>query len=304
MVVDAAIIAFTGFFTWRGYRRGLLSSISKFIGFIAATAAAVFGYRTVSSPLRGGGMSEGTAHIVAALLIFVVVSVLFFFGGRAITKLLDITKWGMLNHAGGAAIAALWSVALVTAVLLFMTVTPSQALNARVEDSTLGRSLVREAPAFALGFAESRLRPFVTSFWDRPTQIAATTDFRVAPIAERELLDRLNAERRRHGLRALRWDDGLTRAARAHVADMYRRGYFSHDSPEGLTPGDRLRRARVAFRLTAENLALALTIPSGNDELFRSKTHRAHLMSKEFTRIGIGVMYGRQGYLIAQEFAA
>jgi uncharacterized protein YkwD len=85
---------------------------------------------------------------------------------------------------------------------------------------------------------------------------------------------------------------------------MYARGYFSHDTPEGLTPGERLRRMKVVFRLTGENIALAPTILIAHNRLMGSRTHRAHILDRRFTRVGVGVMYGRQGLLLAEEFAA
>ncbi|MFN2614164.1 MAG: CvpA family protein [Actinomycetota bacterium] len=124
MVVDAAIIAFTGFFTWRGYRRGLLSAVSRLVAFGGATAAAVFGYRVLASPLQASGLSAGTANIAGAMIIFVGVSIVFWFGARTLTRLLDVTKWGMVNHAGGAVFAAAWSLSIVVVVLLAMTVAP------------------------------------------------------------------------------------------------------------------------------------------------------------------------------------
>ena len=43
----------------------------------------------------------------------------------------------------------------------------------------------------------------------------------------------LNQQRAAHGLKPLRVDLKLTRAAAAHTADMLRRGYFSHNGPQG-----------------------------------------------------------------------
>ncbi|MFN2614163.1 MAG: CAP domain-containing protein [Actinomycetota bacterium] len=176
-------------------------------------------------------------------------------------------------------------------------------MNARVRDSTIGASLVREAPRFALTFAESDLRKLITSFVHRDQQVAATLDFENDPGAARALFDDVNAERRARALPALVWDERLAEAGRAHAADMYRHGYFGHDTPQGESPGDRLRELGVPFGVTAENIALAISVEWADVGLFRSKEHRDHILSKTFTRLGVGVMYGRQGFLVAQEFA-
>src|SRR5438093_11383434 len=98
MLVDAGIIAVIGFFAWRGWRRGLLLSLAGLAGFVAGTLAAVFGYRAVATPIRDlFGVSKGTASIAAAISIFLLVSLGFFLGGRILTKLVRLTKWGTVN---------------------------------------------------------------------------------------------------------------------------------------------------------------------------------------------------------------
>ena len=70
-----------------------------------------------------------------------------------------------------------------------------------------------------------------------------------------EVVDRTNAERARHGLRALTVDQRLAAAAQAHSADMVRRGFFAHESPDGRQVWDRAVAAGYAYRKVAENIA-------------------------------------------------
>ena len=66
-----------------------------------------------------------------------------------------------------------------------------------------------------------------------------------AKIAELELKvhDGINEERVNIGGAPLIWDDDLASVARAHSDDMTTRDYFSHNTPEGLDPTDRLHMA-------------------------------------------------------------
>jgi uncharacterized protein YkwD len=66
---------------------------------------------------------------------------------------------------------------------------------------------------------------------------------RTAGKVERSLLCLTNVHRLRNGLDPLRRDTRLSRAARAHSADMVARGYFDHTTPEGRDPSDRARAA-------------------------------------------------------------
>ena len=65
-----------------------------------------------------------------------------------------------------------------------------------------------------------------------PAAAAAPAD----PSAEGQVLALVNNERAAHGCGALVANPGLASVARAHSADMRDRGYFSHDTPEGLDP--------------------------------------------------------------------
>ena len=60
--------------------------------------------------------------------------------------------------------------------------------------------------------------------------------------ANRATLCLLNRERRAHGLRALRSNSKLARAARGHARDMVAQRYFSHDSRNGASFSTRIKR--------------------------------------------------------------
>ncbi len=175
MIVDAAVIAFIGFFAWRGWRRGLLLSLAGFAGFIAGTVAAVFGYRAVATPIRDlFGLSKGTASIVAAITIFVLVSLVFFIGGRMLTKVVRLTKWGTVNAAGGAALAALWALSWVTVVLLAISVLPvPRAVESNVHRSAIAKAIIDGAPAATHAVSRVDLRKMFAAFFPRNEKLTA-----------------------------------------------------------------------------------------------------------------------------------
>src|SRR5258705_5498255 len=75
------------------------------------------------------------------------------------------------------------------------------------------------------------------------------------PDLERMIHTSINVQRRAYESQALEWDDALGELARAHSEDMAKRGYFSHVTPEGLTPMKRLEQAGYTkCRLVAENI--------------------------------------------------
>lgn len=123
------------------------------------------------------------------------------------------------------------------------------------------------------------------------------------PDLEARMLDLLNEERAARGLAALRPDPELVEVARAHSRDMFARGYFSHVTPDGQDPFDRIRQAKVRYLIAGENLALAPTLPLAHQGLMNSPGHRANILRPAFGRVGIGVVDGgRRGKMVTQNF--
>jgi uncharacterized protein YkwD len=60
-------------------------------------------------------------------------------------------------------------------------------------------------------------------------------------------IDHVRAER---GLHRVRVNHDMEQAARRHTLEMVRRNFFSHESPGGATPADRLRRSGYLRRDT------------------------------------------------------
>ena len=110
----------------------------------------------------------------------------------------------------------------------------------------------------------------------------------------------LNAERGQRGLRPLRLNRRLARAARGHASDMARRDYFSHDSLSGASFVDRIRRTGYLRGprawIVGENLAWGSgdrsTPASIVDAWMHSPGHRANILQRRFREIGIGLVGG------------
>jgi uncharacterized protein YkwD len=124
--------------------------------------------------------------------------------------------------------------------------------------------------------------------------LSTTAGARVKAVrasAATSLLRAVNRTRAAHGLRSLRVDATLVRAARSHSAEMLRGNYFAH--------GD-FHSRMVAFHVrgpvAGENLAWGNgTYASASTiiaEWLASPEHRANLLHAGWTRIGIGIASG------------
>jgi len=121
--------------------------------------------------------------------------------------------------------------------------------------------------------------------------------------AEQQMFQMLNTQRIQQGLPPLAFDMKLRDVARSHAADMFKRGYFSHYSLEGVSPFDRMEKAGIGYQYAGENLALAPTTTLAMQGLMNSTGHRANILSPNFHKIGIGAINGGiYGEMYVQEF--
>ncbi len=110
--------------------------------------------------------------------------------------------------------------------------------------------------------------------------------------SESSLLGVVNGVRADHGLRPLRVDPALTRAARTYSATMLRTNRFTHGAM-----GARLASHGARGPVFGENLAWGVGRRSSAAAIVRgwleSPGHRANLLRPGFRRIGIGSLTGR-----------
>jgi uncharacterized protein YkwD len=122
--------------------------------------------------------------------------------------------------------------------------------------------------------------------------------------AEQEMFVLVNKEREKAGLPLLTFDEPLRDVARAHSQDMFARGYFSHYTPDGVSPFDRMNKAGIDYIYAGENLALAPSTDLAMQGLMNSPGHRANILNPNFNKIGIGVIDGGiYGKMYSQEFS-
>ena len=123
------------------------------------------------------------------------------------------------------------------------------------------------------------------------------------PDLEAQMLDLINRERSERNLKPLKADTSLREVARKHSIDMFRRGYFSHQTPDGIDPFDRIRQANIPYMTAGENLALSPDLQTAHTGLMESPGHRANILNGDFGRIGIGIIDGGvNGIMVTQNF--
>ena len=111
-------------------------------------------------------------------------------------------------------------------------------------------------------------------------------------------LQLVNRDRQRRGLSTLNSNALLDQVAQQHAEDMIRRGYFSHYTPEGFSPTQRVRQAggQITAGENIMNYRSGSTIPQAQtlvtefqDGFMDSPGHRQMILKSDFAQFGFGI---------------
>ena len=314
--IDLLLVAVIIFSLVNGYRRGFVHGVLDLAGWVLSLLAGLRFYHPVAQWLgpRIDLWSEVWDQPIAFIVIGLLVSIAVHLVGHALlTRLPRDIQERPLNQTLGL-VPGLINGLLVAAILsaLLLALPLSERLSESTRDSAIANRLAVYAEEL-----EGQLRPVFGEAIGRTLNLLTirpdsdervTLPFKVAttrprPDLEKQMLDLVNQERAANGLRPLAADPELTEVARRHSADMFARGYFAHDTPEGRSPFDRMQEANVQFLTAGENLALAPTLSVAHTGLMNSPGHRANILRPQFGRLGIGIMDGgMRGLMVSQEF--
>lgn len=102
-----------------------------------------------------------------------------------------------------------------------------------------------------------------------------------------EVVRLVNVERAKYGLSALTVHAKASQAAQVRAEEQARG--FSHTRPNGTSCFTALKEAGVSYRTAGENIAYGQRTPQQVvNEWMNSSGHRANILGKQFTQIGVG----------------
>ena len=147
---------------------------------------------------------------------------------------------------------------------------------------------------FGLWMALVVLQPIGTS------AESTTTDGEIAQL-ESALHTAINDIRAQNGLMRLARDPAIDAVARGHSLDMATRGYLAHETPEGLTPPDRLKRGGVTgISLAGENVGVTSRLDPNREIVtawMKSPAHHDNIVAPAFNATGVGIARAADGSL-------
>jgi len=313
--IDVLLIALIVLNLLNGYRRGFILGVLDLAGWVLALVAGLRYYEPVGRviarlELWSEVWDQPIAFVIVALFVGLLVHLIAYALLRRLSPEVherpSNQALGLLPGLANGLITA----AIVSALLLAVPL--SESISERARDSALVNRLAgyaqsleaRLRPVFGEAIARSlNLLTVEPDSSERVTLPFTVSSSRPRPDLEKQMLILVNQERVANGLQPLAPDPELTEVARRHSTDMFARGYFAHDTPEGRTPFDRMKEANVHFLIAGENLALAPTVSIAHTGLMNSPGHRANILRPQFGRVGIGIMDGgMRGLMVSQEF--
>lgn len=320
--MDILILLILLFYAIEGYSQGFLIAFIDLVAFSLSFILGITFYSFIAAFLvKTFSLSQGFANaigfFIAAAFFEIILSFLL---KSLITSVPLFAKEGpkeknlkQINKIFGIIPGAVSGIILASFILSLIIALPfSVFLKNSVSSSRIGNTLVANTQGFAknwkdiFGGAVNETLSFLTIEPKSDESLNLnfkTSNVKVDKKAEQEMLSAVNKERALVELSPVVFSENLAEVGRDHCKDMFKRGYFSHYTLEGLSPFDRMLGASISFNYAGENLALSPNVELAMRGLMQSPGHKANILSENFNKLGVGVIDGGvYGQMYCQEF--
>jgi membrane protein required for colicin V production len=295
----------------RGFVRETLDLVALFIGLWIA-------FR-LSGPLGEFltdrfSVSPEVATIGAGVVLFLLFGVAMSIAAHYLSRVMSLPGLNLINRLGGAAVAALWGIAIILVVINLARVVPG-GWDARFADSSVALAIAGPdaapqqvfetmAPDGVLGslaaiqglFGVNRIVPEGNEALAIPP--AAPDEVRQVRDETAVVLEQVNEHRTGLGLSALGRSAGLDEIAESRAMGMYTSGRLSRDHPPGGSVADDVAAAGIRLAVVGENLALASSERAAVDAMLGSPTALSQFAIPAYDRTGVSVVDGPTGRLV------
>ena len=295
----------------RGFVREALDLVALFIGLWIA-------FR-LSGPLGEFltdrfSVSPEVATIGAGVVLFLLFGVAMSIAAHYLSRVMSLPGLNLINRLGGAAVAALWGIAIILVVINLARVVPG-GWDARFENSSVAQAIAGPdaapqqvletmAPDGVLGslaaiqglFGVNRIVPEANEVLTIPP--AAPDEVRQVRDETAGVLEQVNEHRTGLGLSALGRSAGLDTVAESRARGMYTSGRISRDYPPGGSVATDVAATGIRLAVVGENLALASSPRAAVDAMLGSPTALSQFALTAYDRTGISVVDGPTGRLV------
>jgi uncharacterized protein YkwD len=312
-IIDIILIALIGFAVYSGWEKGFIQSTVDLATWLGSFLIAFFLSDYILRFLQFFNFTGFLIRPVLFIVLLVVFSQLIArICDKVTSKIPEESYLHSANTISGVIPGLIAGLVYASLISFFMLSYPMGNLSQRTKDSPLATRLNQQnnwpgkllaEMAADVGYVSPNNFTVHTKGREIISLPFKTSQFSPRPDLEVRMLELINRERKKAGLKNMTFDKKLAGVATKHSSDMLRRGYFSHYTPEGKGPFDRMRSDRVDFLVAGENLALAQTLQSAHEGLMESPVHKANILHVSFERAGIGILdAGVHGLMVTQNF--
>lgn len=112
-------------------------------------------------------------------------------------------------------------------------------------------------------------------------------------VQAEQVLKLVNEERKKQGLKSLTLSASLNKVASLKSKDMRDNNYFSHQSPTYGSPFEMMQQFGITYKTAGENIGGGQqTAQDVMDAWMNSSGHRANILGKNYTELGVGYVTG------------
>jgi uncharacterized protein YkwD len=252
--------------------------------------------------------------IGSGVVLFVLFGVGMSIVANYLSKVMRLPGLNLLNRIGGAAVAALWGIAIVLVLVNVSRVLPF-GWGDVLDDSTVGQAIAGEGALPQRVFeglgAQGILSPLATiqSIFGTGRAVPEGDEVLEIPPARADeirqvrddavqVLAAVNEHRAELGLSALGSAAGLVEIAERRGAEMYQAGRITRAHPQGANVAVEVAGAGIRLARVGEDLALASSWRAAFEAMETSPTALSHLDFPGYDRAGLAVIDGPTGRLV------
>lgn len=316
-MIDFVLGLFLAGLLVRGWLRGFVRESLDLVGLVVGLWVAF----RLSGPLGEFltdrfSVAPEVATIGAGIVLFILFGLALSIAAHYLSKVMSLPGLNLINRLGGAAVAAVWGIAIVLVVVNLSRVLPlPEGWDQRFESSSVAQAIAGPealpqrvfdslAPDDVLGslasiqgiFGSSRAVPE----GDEVLAIPAAQPDEVRQVREEagDVLGLVNEYRTGQGLAALGRSTSLDGVAESRAVGMYTSGRLTREHPPGGSVADDLAAAGIRLALMGENLALASSSRAAVEAMLESPTAIAQFNVSGYDRAGVSVVDGPTGRLV------
>ncbi len=323
--IDLVIFIIIAFYALRGYSQGIISIIVELAGYVVSYLLALkYSYlgAGIVAHYAQNSIPKAYQDTIGIALTWTISMFLYYLIAPFIIRLIPpFISHSLPNKIIGVAGSAIKGIVLVSIVLFVLYIFPLPAnLHADMIHSFLGGKIINATQTLEEKFG-GELSTSLTSTLQQislipnslqnnsnPTEKLLYLGYTLTTTTidqqdEITMFNFVNMQRVQNHLPKLTMNSTLQQVARDYGKYMFANGFFSHITPSGQSPFDRVKQTNIFFTYMGENIAKAPDVDAADTGFMNSPEHKANILDSHYSQIGVGVIDGGiHGKMFVQDF--